>query len=126
MEPEPVEGEDIEPEELMKRLEAKDPYDSRLKSISDDQKVTVSKSQKIQPWVTKLMGDSSEYKTEQGKSVSNGVVVVRSLQWPGAFNFYHQGRYLHVYVGTGHKYEEVSFFPVHPPVVLSDPNEFQL
>lgn len=64
MEPEPVDGEEVEPEELMKRLEAKDPYDARLKSISDDQKVTVSKSQKIQPWVTKLMGDSSEYKTE--------------------------------------------------------------
>ena len=27
------------------------------------------------------MGDSGEYKTENGKIVCNGVVVVRSLQW---------------------------------------------
>ena len=80
----------------------------------------------MSPWVVRLMGDSAEYKTEQGKSVSNGVVVVRSLQWPGSFNFYYQGRYLNVYVGTGHKYEEVSFFPVHPPMVLSDPSEYPL
>lgn len=58
--------------------------------------------------------------------MSNGVVVVRSLQWPGAFNFYNHGKYTHIYVGTGHKYEEVSFFPVHPPPVLSDPSEYQL
>lgn len=31
-----------------------------------------------------------------------------------------------VYVGNGHKYEEVSYFPVNPPVVLSDPNEYAL
>lgn len=124
MEPEVPEGEEIEPEELMKRIEAKDPYDPRLKPIGADARVTVSKSTKMAPWVVKAMGDCTEYKTEQGKSVSNGVVVVRSLQWPGAFNFYYQGKYSHIYVGTGHKYEEISFFPVHPPAVLSDPSEY--
>jgi len=34
------------------------------------------------------MGDREEYLTDAGKKVCNGVVVVRSLQWPGAFNFY--------------------------------------
>lgn len=67
------------------------------------------------------MGDADEYVTENGKPVSNGVVVVRSLQWPGAFNFYFQERYEHIYVGNGHKYEEVSYFPVHPPSVNKDP-----
>lgn len=72
------------------------------------------------------MGDATEYTTESGKVVSNGVVVVRSLQWPGAFNFYYQGRYMHIYVGSGHKYEEASYFPVHPPEVRSDPDEYEL
>ena len=72
------------------------------------------------------MGDTAEYLTEQGKSVSNAVVVVRSLQWPGAYNFYYQGKYLQIYVGDGHKYEEASFFPVHPPQVLSDPDEYAI
>lgn len=67
------------------------------------------------------MGDTDEYTNESGKSESNGVVVVRSLQWPGAFNFYFQERYEQIYVGNGHKYEEVSYYPVHPPAVNSDP-----
>jgi hypothetical protein len=57
---------------------------------------------------------------------SNGVVVVRSLQWPGAFNFYQQERYECIYVGSGHKYEELSYFPVHPPTVNEDPREYEL
>lgn len=81
---------------------------------------------KIQPWVVKLMGDQTEYLDSQNRTVSNGVVVVRSLQWPGAFNFYNKGRYFNIYVGDGHKYEEVSYFPVHPPKVQADPDEYDL
>lgn len=47
MDPEVPEGEDIEPEELMKRIEAKDPYEPRLKPITSDQTVCVSKNSKI-------------------------------------------------------------------------------
>lgn len=118
--------EDADPEELMKQIIAADPFDAKLKPVASDNKVVVSKGLKIQPWVVRCMGDSTEYKTEAGKTVSNGVVVARSLQWPGAYNFYYQGRYMHVYVGGGHKYEEVSYFPVHPPVVRSDPDEYEL
>lgn len=88
MEPEPPEGFEGEPEDLMKALEAKDPFEKRLKAIQDDSKVVVSKNMKLCPWVVKEMGDTTEYKTENGKTVSNGTVVVRSLQWPGSFNFY--------------------------------------
>jgi len=66
MEQEP-EDDTITPEELMAKIEAADPYDPRLKPIDSDTKVTVSKSSKMNPWVVKLMGDSSEYKTENGK-----------------------------------------------------------
>lgn len=78
-EPEAGEGEEEEPEALLKKILDKDPYDPRLKSITSDTQVMVSKNLKISPWVVKLMGDATEYKTEQGKAVSNGVVVVRSL-----------------------------------------------
>lgn len=124
MDPEVPEGEEIEPEELLKKVEAADPYDPRLKPIDKDGSVVVSKNQKIKPWVVRLMGDPGEYKNDQGKPVSNGCVVVRSLQWPGSYNFYYQGRYMSVYVGNGHKYEEVSYFPVHPPCVNEDPDEY--
>lgn len=47
MEPEVPEDQEIEPEELLKQIEAADPYEPRLKPISDDRKVTVSKNQQI-------------------------------------------------------------------------------
>ena len=52
-EPEVPEGEDIEPEELLKRIEAADPYEPRLKPISSDNKVLVSKNKKITPWIVR-------------------------------------------------------------------------
>jgi len=73
------------------------------------------------------MGDDTEYKQQKGgKTVSNAVIVVRSLQWPGSFNYYYQGKYLNIYVGNGHKYEEVNYFPIHPPIVNEDPEEYDL
>jgi len=126
MEPEAPEDSELTPEDLLKIIEAKDPYEKRLKQIDEDNKVIVSKNMKICPWVVKEMGDSTEYKTEAGKTVCNGVVVVRSLQWPGSYNFYYQGRYLNIYVGNGHKYEVASYFPVNPPIVLADPDEYDI
>jgi len=74
------------------------------------------------------MGDATEYASEQNpkKAVSNGVVVVRSLQWPGAFSFYYNGKFMQFYVGNGHKYEQnATFYPVDPPLIESDPKEFE-
>jgi radial spoke head protein 4/6 len=47
MDPEVPEGEEVEPEELMRRLEASDPYEPRLKAVSSDKTVLVSKNSKI-------------------------------------------------------------------------------
>lgn len=48
MEPEAPEGEeDVDPEELMKKVIAKDPFEPKLKSIQQDRQVVVSKNQKI-------------------------------------------------------------------------------
>ena len=33
---------------------------------------------------------------------------------------------MNVYVGNGHKYEETSYFPVHPPMVNGDPEEYEI
>ena len=73
-----------------------------------------------------MCGDSSEYVNEAKKTVCNGVVVVRSLQWPGAFNFFSNGKVSQIYVGNGHKYEEQTFYPVHPPTVNEDPEEYAM
>ena len=83
------------------------------------------KGQKVSPWIVRLMGDQTRYKDNRGREVCHGVATVRSLQWPGAFTFYFQERYISIYVGNGHKYEEVSYFPLHPPKVMADPTEYE-
>jgi len=55
--------------------------------------------------------------------VNFGVIVVKSLRWPGAYSFFTQGRWLQVYVGDGLKYENVTYYPVYPPTICKDPIE---
>lgn len=96
--PEAPEGEEWDEDktnEEMKKLLTSDPYAPLLAPISDDAKISISKTVKQAAWTARIMGDASEYKNEMGgKSVSNGVAVVRSLQWPGSYTFYHQGRFM--------------------------------
>lgn len=126
MESEPPEGSEIEPEVWMAQIVASDPFDPRLKSITDDKNVVISKNTKTAPWIVRMCGDSTEYLNEAKKTVCNGVVVVRSLQWPGSYNFYNNGRVSQIYVGNGHKYEEKTYYPVHPPTVNEDPDEYEI
>ncbi len=118
MDPEEV-PDDVDPEDVKKQIEAKDPYEARLKPISADKAV-----QDAQPgWVVKTFGDTTLY--NQGNpilpKVSNAVVVAKSLHWPGAYNFFYQGRWFQMYVGDGLKYEEKTYYPVFPPTVIDDP-----
>ena len=71
------------------------------------------------------MGDKTEYYNpmKPNKKICYAVIVVKSLQWPGKYQFYTDGRYLSIYVGNGHKYENVSYHPLHPPTVNDDPEE---
>lgn len=105
----------------MKKIEAADPYEKRLKSIALDRKVKGS----LPSWNVRLCGDRDQYGTPKSvnEKVNFGVVVVRSLQWPGATTFFTQGRWMQVYVGDGLKYEQKSFYPIFPPVIKEDPVE---
>ena len=61
-----------------------------------------------------------------GASVLNGFVVVRSLQCPGAYSFNYNDQVYSVYLGSGHKYEQKTYFPVVLPMVKSDPEEYDI
>lgn len=129
--PEAPEGEEWDEDRTnleMKSLLASDPYAPLLSPISDDAKIAVSKTLQQNAWTVRIMGDATEYQSEQApkKAVSNGVAVVRSLQWPGAYSFYSNGKNMQLYVGNGHKYEQhVTFYPVDPPLIESDPSEYE-
>ena len=119
--------EEFDPDEAKKAIEAADPYDKRLKSLSEDAHVKVSSTMKISPWNLRLMGDSTQYGVEgaPNKAVSNGVVVVRSMIWQGAYSLYYKGKILQFYIGNGQKSTHPkSMFPVNPPTVLDDPEEY--
>lgn len=126
-EPAAPEGEDWDEERLeeeKKKLLEQDPYDDLLKPISKDNKINVSKTLQQPAWCINVMGDATEY-MEAGKKVCNGVAVVRSLQWPGAYTFYNNGNFSQLYVGNGHKYEQnCTFYPVDPPLIEMDPIEY--
>lgn len=83
MESDPPEGSEIEPEDWKKQIEAKDPFDARLSSIAQDAAVHGQKS----AWIVRLCGDKTRYQAANPKDGTQnfGVVVVRSLRWPGSF-----------------------------------------
>jgi hypothetical protein len=119
--------EELTAEILMARKIASDAYEPRLKAVSRDGGVKVGEGSKQTPWIVRHMGEQDNFLSSQDgkKSVNFGVVVARSLQWPGSYSFYQPGQVLQVYVGSGQKYEEKTYFPEYPPDVNSDPEEFE-
>ena len=47
MDPEVPEGDETEPEELKRRIEAADPYEPRLKAISKDQAIPIGGGDRV-------------------------------------------------------------------------------
>lgn len=123
------EGEEFDPEEAKRQLEKADPYDVLLKKITDDAPINTGKKFKTSCWSVRICGDTTEYKNENPAITaprSNAVVVVRSLVWPGAYSFFYDGKVQQVYLGNGHKFnQETSNFPVNPPPVMDDPEEYE-
>jgi radial spoke head protein 4/6 len=93
LEPDVPEGFEGDPEDLKKALEAKDPYEKRLKPINLDKSVKGG----FPAWVVRMYGDSTSYVDANPavkKPLNYGVVVAKSLWWPGAYSFFTNGRWL--------------------------------
>lgn len=119
---EPVleEGDEREPAEVLKQIIAKDPYEPRLKPITEDTNVDGGC-----PWTVSLLGPKSRQAThaKMGTKSSEhfGVVVVKSLRWPGSVTCWKGRNQYQIYVGDGLKNEETSYYPVFPPTIPVDP-----
>ena len=125
MDSKPLEGEEeVEPEELLKREVKKDPWEARLKSISKDSKTRGE----LPAWVIRSYNvkDSFINPQTQKHSENFGVVCVKSLWWPGSFNFYTGERTLQIYMGNGQKHEAQTYYPINPPVMMSERAEIKL
>ena len=120
-EPEPEEDDDREPEEIMKLIEAKDPYDARLSPVDHDKEVELG----VPAWNIRLYGDKERQPTLKGKTEHNGIIVLKSNRWPGSITLWKGETWHQIYVGNGHKYECKAYFPVAPPPVPVDPEDFE-
>ena len=123
---EPPEG--IDPEEFKKQVIAKDPFDKRMKKISEDKQIFVNQKLKINSWridpgyedniyinpYIKLLDetqpdfDPNEQKDNQANFL---VICIRSLRWPGAVNIWTGKESYFFYFGNGQKYLEVNEKP---------------
>lgn len=122
--PKPGPGqEDVDPEELMKQEIAKDPWESRLKSITLD----INTRGKMPAWIIRAYNIESNYMDMKTKKMTqnHGCVVVKSMLWPGSFNFYCNGNIQQLYCGDGLKQDDfgVTFYPVMPPTMNVDKPE---
>lgn len=118
MEPKPADGEDVEPEELMKREVAKDPFEPRLKPIADDKQAFGG----LPAWMVRTYNiDDKYFDPKSGKLTKEyGVVVVKSQWWPGSYSFYQGDKIYQIYCGDGMKKDAKTYYPVEPPTMVED------
>lgn len=121
LEPDAEEFGDKEPEEIQKILDKRDPPEPRIKAITGDE----SKSGEDTAWNIRLYGDQTRTPALNGKSNHHGVVVVKSTVWPGSITCWKGDRYIQIYVGEGLKNESISYYPVLPPQLPEDPEDFE-
>lgn len=122
MQPEPPKEEPpgYDPAIALKEVEAKDPYEPRLKPLSDDH---IPGDYPV-PWTLKVIGDTNSYKEEfKDTSFTNAIIVIKSLVWPGAYIFYQDNRWFNFYVGYGHKADQMDYYPVMPQLPRPEPSE---
>lgn len=112
-------GDDDDEEKVMKDIETKDPFEPRLKALSNDKPV----SGYPKAWNVRLFNDQSDYVVNGfvPSKTCNGIIDLQSLVWPGAHVIYSQGQQSAIYVGNGFKACTQLFYPKEPQSVLQEP-----
>ncbi len=104
----------------MKKIEANDPFEPRLKSLQKDK----SREGLSDAWILSVAGDASYYLSQDGKkSKNNGIIVLRSVIWKG-FTLVYQDKFQQsLYIGHGFKSDLKLFFPKAPQVMIEEPDD---
>jgi len=97
----------------------RDPYERRLKPLNLDKAVPGYKY----AWTVKFTGDTITYDTLtfNHEKANYGVVVVKSLVWPGAITIAYGKKWQSIYVGYGFKASVKPYFPILVQGVLNEP-----
>ena len=119
--------EDADPEEFKKKEMEKDPYEKRIKPISEDETIMGASNFseiKISPWkltqyfedeiytnpYIKLLDEKApdfDPAEQKDNKADYSIICVKSLRWPGAYNFYINKTSYFFYFGFGLKFEDV-------------------
>lgn len=109
------------PEEFRKAYQAKDPFDKRMKSISDDQPLPSSVPNiRLPAWKMQYVYDDKIYinpniklnpeeedpNNQKDNTANYTIVCIRSLRWPGAHLIRYRNENYNVYFGWGHKFAD--------------------
>lgn len=117
-----ADGEPLEAEAVLAKTVAKDPWENRLKPAGDDDAVQGG----LPAWILRSANVEGNVQLDPqfGRKPKNfGTVYVKSLWWPGAYNFYHAEKPSFLYVGDGHKHETRKYYPTEIPVMMADRDE---
>ena len=118
--------EDADPEEFKKKEMEKDPFEKRIKPISEDNKINCTfaiSNIKISPWKISQYFEDEIYVNPYIKMLDEkapdfdpleqkenkcdySVICVKSLLWPGAYNFYINKNCYFFYFGFGLKFND--------------------
>jgi len=52
---------------------------------------------------------------------TSGIIVIKSLVWPGAYILYQNDKWFNFYVGHGHKADQKDYYPICPPMPQFEP-----
>ena len=120
--------EGVDPDEYRKKIVDKDPYEKRIKPISNDKPLISGLKvdyTHIAPWridqyyedniyvnpYIKLLDETApdfDPNEQKDNKVNYGITVVRSLRWPGAINVYLNKESYFFYIGDGLKFLDPS------------------
>ncbi|CAD8116456.1 unnamed protein product [Paramecium sonneborni] len=110
--------EGVEPEAYQKQIEAADPFENRLKPIQND-KLPNNKP----AWKIRIVGDTTDYNPlakDTNNKVNNGVIIIKSLVWPGLVTVYSNKVLSQLYYGYGFKATTKHFYPKQPQQVQTE------
>ena len=119
--------EDADPEEFRKKEMEKDPFEKRIKPINEDIGIMGASNFseiKISPWkltqyfedeiytnpYIKLLDEKApdfDPAEQKDNKCDYSIICVKSLRWPGAYNFYINKSSYFFYFGFGQKFEDL-------------------
>lgn len=86
----------------------------RLKSIAEDTPLETLGMTTV--WTTQQVGETQVISplSETGIARSYSAVLLKNLNWPGAYTVGHSKGWVNIYIGYGQKLLQNSFNPVSP------------